>query len=156
MAGAAGCGSPLIGGAVALVTLLVAGLDARFSWSAISAAAQGVALVVEMAGPGLSGWAMAVNRFFSRVVRIQADRGQTVVTDGPYRYIRHPGYAGLILHMLGTPILLGSGWALLPAGVMVATMIVRTILEDRMLQAELPGYREYAGRTRWQLIPGVW
>lgn len=146
----------VVASAAALLALLVAGLDVRFGWSAIPAAAQVVALVVAMAGLGLSSWAMAVNRFFSRVVRIQTDRGHTVVTDGPYRYIRHPGYAGLILHMLGTPILLGSALALLPAGIMVATMIVRTILEDRVLQAELPGYREYAGRTRQRLIPGVW
>jgi protein-S-isoprenylcysteine O-methyltransferase Ste14 len=89
-------------------------------------------------------------------VRIQKERGHTVVTDGPYRLVRHPGYVGSILSLMAAPFLLGSRWALIPAVLGVAGYVVRTALEDRTLQDELPGYREYTQRTRWRLLPGVW
>jgi protein-S-isoprenylcysteine O-methyltransferase Ste14 len=89
-------------------------------------------------------------------VRIQSDRGQAVCRSGPYRFVRHPGYVGFILQSLGTPLLLGSKWALLPGLITVALMVIRTALEDRFLQGELPGYREYVGQVRYRLVPGVW
>jgi protein-S-isoprenylcysteine O-methyltransferase Ste14 len=90
------------------------------------------------------------------VVRIQTDRGQTVVSDGPYRYVRHPGYASSLLAMLAIPLALGSWWALIPAALVGALYVLRTALEDRTLQAELPGYRDYAEHVRYRLLPGVW
>ena len=99
---------------------------------------------------------MATNRFYGRYVRIQTDRGHTVVTTGPYRCVRHPAYAGLILFMLATALALESLWALIPAGLVAAVLVVRTVLEDRTLRSELLGYDDYAQRTRYRLVPGVW
>jgi protein-S-isoprenylcysteine O-methyltransferase Ste14 len=139
------------------VTLVVAGLDKRFGWSAqVPLAAQLAGLAVFVFGMGLVTWAMAVNNYFSLVVRIQKDRGHTVVTGGPYRAVRHPGYVGGILFQLGTPFLLGTLWALIPAGLAALLFVVRTALEDRTLLNELEGYREYAQQTRCRLLPGVW
>jgi len=90
------------------------------------------------------------------VVRIQADRGHTVATGGPYRFVRHPGYIGFIVGAFGTALLLGSRWALVPAALAGALVVVRTVLEDRTLRAELPGYADYAARVRYRLLPRVW
>jgi len=99
---------------------------------------------------------MASNAFFSEGVRIQEERGHVVATGGPYRYVRHPGYVGAMLAQLATPFLLGSPWAFVPGVGSVALYAVRTHLEDRTLIEELPGYREYARRIRYRLLPGVW
>lgn len=140
-----------------LATWIVAGLDLRFGWSAeIPPSLQVGALVLVVAGYALGTWAMVVNAFFSAVVRIQEDRGQTVVKAGPYRFVRHPAYAGGIVACLATPIMLGSLWALIPAGLMVVGICVRTILEDRTLSEELPGYAEYTQQTGYRLVPGIW
>jgi protein-S-isoprenylcysteine O-methyltransferase Ste14 len=96
------------------------------------------------------------NRFFSSVVRIQKDRGHAVVDSGPYEFIRHPGYSGAILYYIALPLALGSFWGLIPAGLTVITTIIRTALEDRMLQNELEGYIGYAKRVRYRLLPGLW
>jgi protein-S-isoprenylcysteine O-methyltransferase Ste14 len=137
--------------------LVVAALDARFGWSRpTSTALAAVGLAAFFAGFGASVWAMASNRFFSTQVRIQADRGHTVATGGPYRFLRHPGYAGFIVGGLGVPLLLGSRWALVPAALTAAVVVVRTALEDRTLRDELPGYAEYACRVRHRLVPGIW
>ena len=95
---------------------------------------------------------MISNAYFSTVVRIQSERGHTVCRTGPYRYVRHPGYVGFTLQTLGMPFLLGSLWALLPAIAGAAAMVVRTVYEDRMLHAELPGYQEYAREVRYRLF----
>ena len=109
-----------------------------------------------LAGFGLMTWAMAVNRSFEVIVRIQTDRNHKVVKRGPYRYVRHPGYTGVILAFyFGMPLALGSLPAAFIAVVGLATMIVRTLLEDRTLQAELPGYQAFTHETRYRLIPGV-
>ena len=146
-------------GALLLPTigLIVAGLDHRFVWTAVLPAwvhITGLALLA--AGYALGAWAMAVNRFFSAVVRIQKERGHAVITRGPYRLVRHPSYAGGLLATIGIPLLLNSWWAVIPASVVVALTIARTALEDRTLQNELPGYAEYAHRTRHRLVPGMW
>ncbi|MBN1978155.1 MAG: isoprenylcysteine carboxylmethyltransferase family protein [Anaerolineae bacterium] len=140
-----------------LLMLLVAGLD-RGAGGAVqgSLAGQAVALVAMVLGMGLGLWAVGSNAFFSGTVRIQEDRGHEVVTGGPYRFVRHPGYVAAILFDLATPVLLGSLWALVPAAVTVVVIVVRTALEDRTLQAELPGYVEYVRNTRYRLVPGVW
>jgi protein-S-isoprenylcysteine O-methyltransferase Ste14 len=139
------------------IGLVVAGLDHRFGWTAMLPTGVHIAgLAMLAAGYVLGAWAMAVNRFFSAVVRIQKERGHAVVTGGPYRLVRHPSYAGGLLATLGIPLLLNSWWALLPALGVAALTIVRTSLEDHTLQNELPGYAAYARRTRFRLMPGVW
>ncbi|MFQ5875494.1 MAG: methyltransferase family protein, partial [Dehalococcoidia bacterium] len=99
---------------------------------------------------------MASNAFFSMTVRIQEDRGHTVATGGPYRYVRHPGYVGTILFQIATPLMLGSVWAFIPCGLAALLIVVRTALEDRTLHEELDGYKEYAQRVRYRLLPGLW
>ncbi len=144
-------------GIFGLGLLVVAALDVRFTWSPPMSTASAVAgLVTFLLGFGLSVWAMAANRFFSSVVRIQADRGHTVATGGPYRFVRHPGYAGFIAGTFGTVLLLGSRWAFVPAALSGVLVVVRTVFEDRTLREELPGYRDYAAQVRHRLLPGVW
>lgn len=136
---------------------VVAGLDHRFDWQGeVSLGVQMGAVIAAGLGYLIPVWAMATNRFYSRYVRIQTERGHTVVTTGPYRFIRHPGYAGIILFMLASPLALGSLWALIPAGIVIVVLVIRTTLEDRTLRAELPGYTDYAQRTRYRLLPGMW
>jgi protein-S-isoprenylcysteine O-methyltransferase Ste14 len=151
----------VVGGLWALVLYLllplVAGLDVRFGWTPELGAAWNVAgAVVLAAGLGLGGWAMIANAYFSTAVRIQSDRGQMVCRSGPYRFVRHPGYVGFILQSLGTPLLFGSLWALVPGIVAAALMVIRTSFEDRFLQAELPGYGDYTHQVHHRLVPGVW
>jgi protein-S-isoprenylcysteine O-methyltransferase Ste14 len=135
----------------------VAGLDAvRCRWSPLPR---------DLAGPGAAGfllamalicWTLAVNRHAETTVRIQTDRGHTVVTAGPYRVVRHPMYVGAIILYVSIPLVWGSGWALAVGAAIAGLFIWRTRMEDRTLQAELPGYREYAERTRYRLLPGIW
>jgi protein-S-isoprenylcysteine O-methyltransferase Ste14 len=140
-----------------LGVLLVAGLDERLGWSPeISLGVQVGGLAVVALGCLLSGWAMLVNRFFSAVVRIQSDRGHSVVSTGPYRLVRHPAYVGGMVVYLATGPALVSLWALVPGLLVTILLAVRTALEDRTLRGELPGYEEYASRVRYRLIPGIW
>ncbi len=140
-----------------MVTWIVAGLDVRFGWMpGVPLLAQVVALVVVALGFALVAWAMASNEFFSTMVRIQEERGHTVATGGPYRYLRHPGYVGAMMFQLGSPIALGSLWALIPSGLSAILYVVRTALEDSTLRKELDGYGEYAQRVRYRLVPGIW
>jgi protein-S-isoprenylcysteine O-methyltransferase Ste14 len=139
------------------VLLIVAGLDKRFGWSPqVAVGIALIALVVLLLADAFSKWAAVSNRFYSRVVRIQVDRGHTVVWDGPYRFVRHPGYAGALVAALATPVVLGSLWALVAAGALALLLVIRTALEDRTLHEELLGYAEYAQQTRYRLVPGVW
>jgi protein-S-isoprenylcysteine O-methyltransferase Ste14 len=147
----------LIGRVGPLVILIVAGLDIRFGWSQlVPLVIQIVALGVAILGLLVTDWAVVSNKFFSGVVRIQKDRGHTVVTTGPYRYVRHPGYGGAILHYLATPVVLSSLWALIPAGLVVCITIIRTAFEDRALQEELEGYKSYAKQVHYRLLPKLW
>ena len=140
-----------------LATLIVAGLDVRFRGAfQISFTLQLTAMAVVVIGSLLGAWAMAANRYFYGFVRIETERGHTVATGGPYRIVRHPGYAGGVLFDLAMPLMLGSLWALIPAGLTVCLLVVRTALEDRTLRAELDGYEEYARQVRYRLLPGVW
>src|SRR4051794_9932897 len=138
--------------------LVVAGLDVgRFGWSGpIPVAVQAAALAGYAAGMGLSLWAMAANRFFSPVVRIQAERGHRLVSTGPYALLRHPGYTGLIVGSLCGGIALGSWWSLAPLAPFVGMFLWRTAMEDRFLHEGLEGYVGYAGRVRYRLVPGLW
>lgn len=139
------------------IMLVIAGLDAvRFQWSSMSGSLAIVGAVMLVSAQLLFLWAMAVNSYFETSVRIQKDRDQHVVTTGPYQYVRHPGYVGLILMFVGTPLFLGSWWAFVPVFPMVILIFIRTALEDLTLHHELPGYTEYAHTVRYRLLPGVW
>ena len=140
-----------------IVTLGVAGLERRLRGDgAIPLWAQLAALAVAALGAAVGGWAMTANPFFSALVRVQTERGHRVIDSGPYRYVRHPGYAGSIAHILSAALALGSLWALIPAALTAGVIVVRTAREDATLQAELPGYASYAGRVPHRLLPGVW
>jgi protein-S-isoprenylcysteine O-methyltransferase Ste14 len=144
-------------GLATMIRLILAGLDMRYGWTTgLSLPIQIAALVVTALAYALVVWATASNAFFSQVVRIQTERGHTVATGGPYRYVRHPSYVGIIIIELAAPFALGSAWALIPGVLAALLFVVRTALEDRTLQAELKGYDDYARQVRYRLMPGVW
>jgi protein-S-isoprenylcysteine O-methyltransferase Ste14 len=146
-----------LAGVFMVAGLIVPGLDLRLDWSgAFALPWQLIGFLVVVVGYALFSWAMISNEFFETKVRIQADRGQTVATSGPYRYVRHPGYIGMILQLLGTPLALASWWGLIPAACAAVAFVVRTALEDSTLQQELAGYADYARRVPYRLLPGVW
>jgi protein-S-isoprenylcysteine O-methyltransferase Ste14 len=148
--------APLVGLGGGFVPL-VAGLDARFDWSpAFSLPVKIAALILILAGLTLGSYALIENRYFSGMVRIQTDRNHRVTSTGPYRLIRHPGYTGALITYLATPFLLDAVWALLPALLLTIVLVIRTQLEDRTLHEKLEGYRDYAGRVRYRLLPGIW
>ena len=148
--------APLLGLGGGLV-LLVAGLDMLYDWSpTFSLSVKILSLVIILAGYALSSYALIENRFFSGMVRIQTDRGHQVVSSGPYRWIRHPGYAGPLLTYLATPFFLDSRWSLLAVLFFAVIIVIRTRLEDSTLQEQLPGYREYAQKVMYRLLPGIW
>jgi protein-S-isoprenylcysteine O-methyltransferase Ste14 len=138
-----------------LAVIILAALDAgRYRWGpAVPPWAYLAGWGVYAAGQSLHLWAKAANRWFATVVRIQSDRGQTVCSSGPYRFVRHPGYAGGLLFMLATPLILGSWLALIPQALAAVLLVLRTSREDRTLRAELPGYEDYACRVRRRLCP---
>jgi protein-S-isoprenylcysteine O-methyltransferase Ste14 len=147
---------PLVGLGFVLL-LLVAGLDALFGWSLpFTLPTKIIALVIILAGNVLGSYALLANRFFSLIVRIQTDRGHQVVSSGPYRWIRHPGYSGGLLIYFATPVFLDSQWAFLAVAFLLIVFVIRTALEDRVLQAELAGYADYARQVRYRLLPGIW
>jgi len=144
-------------GLIQLARYIIAGLDQRYGWTGgFPIIAQIAALIVCILSYALFVWATASNAFFSQIVRIQSERGHTVVTSGPYHYIRHPAYIGAILIELAMPILLASWWALIPSLLSSILLIVRTALEDHTLQAELAGYTDYSRQVRHRLLPGIW
>jgi protein-S-isoprenylcysteine O-methyltransferase Ste14 len=148
--------APLVGLGGAAIPL-VAGLDALFGWSAgFSLPVEVLALAAILAGYALGSYALIENAYFSGMVRIQTDRGQRVVSSGPYRWVRHPGYVGALLVYLATPLFLDSAWTFVPVLFLTVVLIIRTNLEDKTLQVELDGYRDYAQRVRYRLLPGVW
>jgi len=137
--------------------LLVAGLDKRFGWTGLfPLAIEIVAFVLYALGSALFSWAMISNAYFSTAVRIQEERGHAVCSTGPYRFVRHPGYVGGMLQSLVAPLMFGSLWVLIPGVLAALSLAIRTALEDRTLQNELGGYREYAQRVRYRLLPGIW
>ncbi len=142
---------------IGMLVLVVAALDVRFGWSpSMPRDLKDIALVVTIASFWFVHWAMKTNRFFSPVLRIQSERGHVVISDGPYKYIRHPGYAGIIVSQFAVPVLLGSAMAFLVGICGNVLLVVRTALEDSTLQRELPGYADYSRRVRYRLLPGVW
>jgi protein-S-isoprenylcysteine O-methyltransferase Ste14 len=142
---------------MALLLAVVAGLDAvRFRWSAMPPAMLWPGLALYAAGAVPVVWAMAANPFLERMVRIQQDRDHRVVSSGPYRFVRHPMYVGILLQAAALPLMLGSWWTFAPAAATWVLFAVRTALEDRTLRNELDGYEDYTRQTRYRLVPGVW
>ena len=136
---------------------ILGGLDFRYGWTHnFPLWLQILGIAGCLLGYGLFAWAMASNSFFSQVVRIQTDRGHIVAANGPYRFVRHPSYAGMIVFELAMSALLGSWWAVLAGIACIGLFILRTGLEDRMLQSELPGYKHYTLKVKFRLIPGLW
>jgi protein-S-isoprenylcysteine O-methyltransferase Ste14 len=136
---------------------IVAGLDAvRYQLLPIPFWAVFPAVLLHITGDALMLWAMVVNPFMEKAIRIQTERGHHVITTGPYAIVRHPMYAGFILLFLGVPLMLGSGWAFVPVSVVLAALIVRTVFEDSILQKKLPGYEAYMKKTCYRLLPGIW
>jgi protein-S-isoprenylcysteine O-methyltransferase Ste14 len=140
-----------------LAVMVVAGLDAgRFGWAVLPAWAAWTGVGLMAAGDLLCLWAMRTNRYVETTVRIQEDRGHQVITTGPYRYVRHPMYAGFVPMTTGMAMVLESAWALVPVAFLVALVVWRLLGEERVLAARLPGYTEYMAKTRWRLVPRIW
>ncbi len=139
-----------------IATFVVAVLELRAEVPSVPGVGWLLGLTIFIPGWTLIIWSMVVNPFFEKTVRIQSDHGHRVIDTGPYAYVRHPGYVGFSAWIFSTPLLLGSALAFVPAVLTVFAFVIRTVLEDRMLQTELPGYAAYASRVRFRLIPGVW
>ncbi|WP_193163909.1 methyltransferase family protein [Microbulbifer hainanensis] len=149
--------APLMAISIGFPMVMVAGLDHRYNWSfEFPLWLIVVGFIFISLGYAFAVWALAENRFFYSVVRIQTDRGHVVCDSGPYQFLRHPGYAGNILALFGIVLALNSLWTLIPAAVATIITVIRTALEDRTLQEELPGYRDYSRRVRYRLIPGIY
>lgn len=133
-----------------------AGFDRRLGWAPMPWWLAVIGQLVLAAGCAIITWAQAVNRHFEPTVRIQSERSHSVIDTGPYATVRHPGYIGGTLVVVGMALALGSLWALVPAAVVTATLAVRTLFEERTLRAELPGYADYTQRVRYRWVPGVW
>ena len=149
--------APMMAVSIGFPMVIVAGLDHRYGWSPnFPLWLMVIGFILIALGYGFAAWALAENRFFSSVVRIQVDRGHVVCDSGPYQIVRHPGYAGSIPPLFGIVLGLASAWTLIPAAVATIITVVRTVLEDQTLQEELPGYQDYARRVRYRLIPGIY
>lgn len=148
--------APLMAVSIGFPMVIVAGLDHRFKWSPeFPLWLIVVGFIVTAFGYTFASWALAENRFFFSVVRVQVNRGHVVCDSGPYRFVRHPGYAGSALALFGIVLALSSVWTLIPALAASIITVIRTALEDRTLKEELPGYRDYARRVRYRLIPAI-
>ena len=140
-----------------MIALLLGGLDARFGWTTnMPLPVYWASVTVYLMGQAIFLWARYTNNYFSSVVRIQTDRGQTVCKEGPYHYVRHPGYVGGFLFTITVGLMLGSWWASIPQVIAALMLVWRTAREDKTLQAELPGYPEFTKETKYRLLPGVW
>jgi protein-S-isoprenylcysteine O-methyltransferase Ste14 len=140
-----------------IVVPMIAGFDiGRFHWSSLSIDFMVIGLVLYLFSAVLIVWAMIVNPFFESTVRIQKERAHTVITTGPYQWVRHPGYLGAILWASSIPLIFGSMFAFVPVGIYVGLTGLRTLLEDRTLMEELRGYSEYADQVRYRLFPLIW
>ena len=149
--------APLMAVSISYPMVIVAGLDHRYNWSPeFPLWLSVIGFILIAFGYAFAAWAVVENRFFSSVVRIQTERGHVVCDTGPYRFVRHPGYAGNILPLFGIVLALSSVWTLIPTAVALIIMVIRTVLEDRTLQEELPGYIDYAQRVSYRLIPGIY
>ncbi len=141
---------------VVIAALVITGLDRRFGWSEVTVSFNVVGLIIMLFTTALGLWAISVNRHFETSVRIQTDRDHKICKKGPYRFIRHPGYFGMVFSWLGFPLLLGTLWTFIPGTIMMMLALFRTYMEDKTLQKELPGYTEYVTETKYRLVPLVW
>jgi protein-S-isoprenylcysteine O-methyltransferase Ste14 len=149
--------APLMAFSVLYLLVIVGGLDHRYGWTTpFPTWVNVVGLLLCASGYGFGAWALVENRFFTSTVRIQTERGHQVCDSGPYRVVRHPGYAGTLLSVVGIPLALDTLWTFVAAGFALVVSVVRTVLEDRTLMEELPGYPEYARRVPYRLFPGLW
>jgi protein-S-isoprenylcysteine O-methyltransferase Ste14 len=139
-----------------MAKFIVPGFDVRFGWAILPHAAVLPGAILMVLGMALVSWSMLVNPHLEAVARIQDDRGHRVITDGPYRFVRHPFYAGLLLLYFAFPLMLRSGWTFVPVIIGDLLLVYRTFHEDRMLRERLDGYAQFAVRTRYRLIPGIW
>ena len=148
--------APLMAISISFPLFIIAGLDYRFGWSpGFPIWLNILGFIIIIIGYAFASWAIIENRFFSTMTRIQMDRGHKVCDSGPYRLVRHPGYAGNILALPGIVMALGTVWTIIPVIVALIITAIRTMLEDKTLKEELPGYREYVDRVHYRLIPGV-
>ncbi len=149
--------APLMAISLSFPLTIVAGLDHSFAWSPhFPVWTNLLGFVLITFGYAFASWALIENRFFSSFVRIQKERGHEVCSSGPYKIVRHPGYAGNVLALPGIVLALGSVWTLIPVVIAIMISVIRTELEDRTLQEELNGYKEYAQQVRYRLIPGIY
>ena len=149
--------APLMALSLSFPLVIVAGLDHRFAWSPLFPIWMNLlGFILTTFGYAFASWALIENRFFTSLVRIQKDREHEVCNSGPYRIVRHPGYAGNIGALPGIVLALGSVWTLIPVVIAIIIAVIRTELEDRTLQEELKGYKEYVQRVRYRLIPGIY
>ncbi len=142
---------------VLLIQLALSALDSgRFRWSNVAPIVQVVGWCI-IVGAALAIWRVTKsNPFLSSSARVQDDRTQVVVQDGPYALVRHPMYLAIAATFVGMSLALASWWALIPAAINVGLFVYRTYREDEMLKHGLPGYAAYAQVVKCRLIPGVW
>lgn len=143
-------------GPVALIWLVIMGLDERYQWSGMSFGFQILGLALFMLSLAISFWVMQENTFAAPVVKIQTERGHQVISTGPYAFVRHPMYSGVIFFFFGVSLLLGSWWGAAITPVFVALFAVRSVIEEKTLIAGLPDYPDYTARVRYRLVPGIW
>ncbi len=144
-------------GIITMIRCIIAGLDYRYGWTGnVPLSLEIIMVIIVMMGYALVVWATSSNAFFANTVRIQKERKHSVVMDGPYRFVRHPGYLGAVLYELSIPVMLGSSFSLLAGLILVILVILRTAMEDHTLQNELEGYKEYTSLVRYRLLPLVW
>jgi protein-S-isoprenylcysteine O-methyltransferase Ste14 len=146
----------IVFGSVAMIWLIMMGLDERNQWSDMSVGFQAVGFALLMLSLALSFWVMRENTFAAPVVKIQAERGHQVVRTGPYALVRHPMYSGAIFFFLGVALLLGSWWGAAIIPIFIGLFAMRAVIEERTLVAGLPDYRNYAAEVRYRLLPGIW
>ena len=143
-------------GPVAMIWLIVMGLDQRYQWSAMGFGVQSLGLVLFALSLAISFWVMRENTFAAPVVRIQTERGHQVIRTGPYAFVRHPMYSGVIFFFLGVALLLGSWWGAAITPIFIGLFAIRAVIEERTLIAGLQGYRDYTEQVRYRLVPGIW
>jgi len=149
--------APFVGLLGPLLSYILMGLDHRFGWSPVLPAwVEWGSMLVTAAMYAFASWGLVANAFFSGVMRVQDERGHSVVSTGPYAVVRHPGYAGALGAYIVTPFALNALWGLLMSALLSLALVIRTVLEDRALHAGLNGYEDYARRVRWRLFPGIW
>ena len=137
--------------------LILPGLDGvRFQWSSVPLIVKAVGFIGIILSFMLVFWVMRENTFLSLIVEIQKERGHKVITTGPYQYVRHPMYFGVIVLFFSIPVALGSLWGLIPSGALTLLILIRTVLEDKTLREELEGYNSYTEKVRYKIIPGIW